>query len=103
MPVPPFDRYIHILHDHVVKKRLVPGEVGFDDYKPDLDTLEMRDENEILALELVREHTSIPIPKVVHRGNGCGRKPSFVTRRHFLLTAIIISDSMFLNAFTESR
>lgn len=43
LPVPPFDRYIHMLESHVVKKRLKPGELGFDGYEPDLITTEQRD------------------------------------------------------------
>lgn len=39
MPIPAFDRYIHILSQHVVKKRLRPGEVGFQGYQPDFSTL----------------------------------------------------------------
>ncbi|KAI9786525.1 MAG: hypothetical protein M1816_007907 [Peltula sp. TS41687] len=70
MPLPPFDRYIHMLPRHAVKKRLEPGELGYDGYEPDLSTLEMRDENELLAMELVREHTSVPISKLIHRGYG---------------------------------
>ncbi|KAI9886826.1 MAG: hypothetical protein M1823_001399, partial [Watsoniomyces obsoletus] len=70
MPQPAFDRYIHLLPEHVVKKRLGPGEEGYEGWQPNLSTLEMRDENEILALDLVREHTSIPIPKLIHRGVG---------------------------------
>lgn len=67
---PPFDRYIHGLANYVVKRRLQPGEVGFSGYSPEFSTLSMRDENEILAMELVREHTTIPVPKLVYRGSG---------------------------------
>lgn len=70
MPQPAFDRYIHLLPQHVIKKRLSPGEEGFDGYQPGFSTLELRDENEILALELVREHATIPVPKLIHRGLG---------------------------------
>jgi hypothetical protein len=68
--VPPFDRYIHALPNYVVKKRLAPGEVGYEGYEPDLSSLEQRDENEILAMELVRKYTDIRVPKVIHRGDG---------------------------------
>ncbi|KAI0465590.1 hypothetical protein F4859DRAFT_500385 [Xylaria cf. heliscus] len=70
MPIPPFDRYIYVLSSHVIKKRLLPGEIGFDGYIPDHATLTARDENELKALELVREHTSIPVPRILHKGKG---------------------------------
>ncbi|XDG07723.1 hypothetical protein ABKA04_007338 [Annulohypoxylon sp. FPYF3050] len=70
MPVPPFDRYIYVLPSHVIKKRLSLGETGFDGYIPDFATLEARDENELKALELVREYTNIPVPRVLHQGKG---------------------------------
>ena len=54
MPIPPFDRYIYMLPEHVVKKRLVQGELGYYGYTPDFSTIQSRDENEILAMELVR-------------------------------------------------
>jgi hypothetical protein len=53
-----------------VKKRLKPGEVGFDGYQPDLLTISQRDENELRTLEMVRQYTSIPVPKLVHEGDG---------------------------------
>lgn len=70
LPVPPFDRYIYMLEGHVVKKQLKPGELGFDGYQPDLLTLSQRDENELRTLEIVRQYTNIPVPKLVHQGNG---------------------------------
>lgn len=70
MPVPPFDRYIYMSPSHVIKKRLSLGETGYDGYIPDFATLEARDENEIKALELAREYTNIPVPRVLHQGNG---------------------------------
>jgi hypothetical protein len=70
MPVPPFDRYIYILPQHVVKKRLQEGETGFDGYVPELSTLKKRDDNELHAMKLVEEYTSIPVPKLVHAGDG---------------------------------
>lgn len=70
MPVPPFDRYIYVLPSRVIKKRLSLGETGFDGYIPDFETLTARDENELKALEVVREHTTIPVPRVLHRGKG---------------------------------
>lgn len=70
MPCPPLDRYIHILRQHVVKKRLRDGELGDNNYKPDFSILEIRDENEIRALELVRKYTDVPVPKLVYQGDG---------------------------------
>ena len=70
LPVPPFDRYVYMLESHVVKKRLKPGELGFDGYEPDLLTIAHRDENELRTLEIVRQYTNIPIPKLVYEGNG---------------------------------
>ncbi|KAI0897406.1 hypothetical protein F4806DRAFT_399650 [Annulohypoxylon nitens] len=70
MPVPPFDRYIYILPPHVIKKRLSLGETGFDGYIPDFATLTERDENELKALDLVREYTNIPVPRVLYQGKG---------------------------------
>lgn len=70
MPCPPFDRYIYMLPEHVVKKRRVDGELGYDGHEPDVSTLESRDENEIRAMELVRKYTTIPIPELIHRGDG---------------------------------
>lgn len=52
------------------KKRLKPGELGFDGYEPDLLTIEQRDENELRTLEIVRQYMNIPIPKLVYEGNG---------------------------------
>jgi hypothetical protein len=70
MPIPPFERYIHILPFHVVKRRLCPGELGYRGCKPDFYTLPLRDDNEISAIELVRRHTDIPVPKLIYRENG---------------------------------
>lgn len=70
MPIPPFDRFIYMLPEHVVKKRLVPGELGFDGYEPDYSTIASRDENEVRVLELVRQYTNIPVPKLIHQGDG---------------------------------
>lgn len=70
MPIPPFDRYIYMLPEHVVKKRLVEGELGFDGHEPDLSTLQSRDDNEIKAMELVGKYTTIPIPKLIYQGDG---------------------------------
>lgn len=53
-----------------MKKRLKPGEAGFDGYQPDLLTISQRDENELRTLEIVCQYTSIPVPKLVHKGNG---------------------------------
>lgn len=70
MPIPHFDRYIYMLPEHVVKKRLLQGEVGYDGYIPHTVTLPSRDENEIKAMDLVREYTDIPIPELIHQGDG---------------------------------
>jgi hypothetical protein len=70
LPIPPFDRYIYMLPNYVVKKRLTPGELGFAEYCPDFSTLASRDENEIRAIELVQEYTNIPTPKLIHQGDG---------------------------------
>ncbi|CAG9954271.1 unnamed protein product [Clonostachys rosea f. rosea IK726] len=70
MPVPPFDRYIYVLPKYVVKKPLSIGETGYQGYKPDVETVSQRDENEIEAMKLVQEYTNIPIPRVLHRGEG---------------------------------
>ncbi|KAL4919009.1 hypothetical protein BDW62DRAFT_200159 [Aspergillus aurantiobrunneus] len=70
LPVPPFDRYVYILENHVVKTALRPGELGFDDYQPDTATVSQRDENELRTLEIVREYTDLPVPKLIHRGDG---------------------------------
>lgn len=70
LPVPPFDRYVYMLEDYVVKKRLQPGELGFDGYQPDTCTIAQRDENELHTLELVRQYTNITIPKLIYRGSG---------------------------------
>lgn len=66
LPVPPFDRYIY----DVVKKGLQPGELGYDGYQPGTGTIAQRDENESHTLELVRQYTNIPVPKLIHQGNG---------------------------------
>ncbi|CAH0005042.1 unnamed protein product [Clonostachys byssicola] len=70
MPVPPFDRYIYVLPNYVVKKPLSIGETGYQGYQPDVRTVFQRDENEIEAMKLVQEYTNIPIPRVIHRGEG---------------------------------
>ncbi|KAJ5573593.1 uncharacterized protein N7459_008020 [Penicillium hispanicum] len=70
LPVPPFDRYIYMLENHVVKKPLQPGELGYGGYQPEIATISERDQNEIRVLEVVREHTNIPIPKLIYQGDG---------------------------------
>ncbi|KAI4861175.1 hypothetical protein F4820DRAFT_461143 [Hypoxylon rubiginosum] len=70
MPVPPFDRYIYVLPHRVIKKHLSIGETGFNGYIPDFATVSARDDNELKSLELVREHTDIPVPRVLHQGKG---------------------------------
>lgn len=34
LPVPPFERYIYMLPEHVVKKPLIFGELGYEGYEP---------------------------------------------------------------------
>jgi hypothetical protein len=70
LPVPPFDRYVYMLEGYVVKKSLRPGELGFDGYQPDISTIAQRDENEIRTIEIVRQYTNIPVPKLIYQGNG---------------------------------
>lgn len=70
MPVPPFDRYIYVLPQHVVKKPLTEGELGYEGYIPETTTVKDRDENEIRAVNVVREYTDVPVPDLVHQGNG---------------------------------
>lgn len=70
LPVPPFDRYIYMLEGYVVKKALQPGELGYDGYEPEISTIALRDENELHALELIRQYTNIPVPKLVYQGDG---------------------------------
>jgi hypothetical protein len=66
--MPPLERYIYLLPDHVVKKRLKESEEGFNHYIPDFETLKKRDDNELAALKLVQEYTDIPVPKLVYQG-----------------------------------
>lgn len=70
LPVPPFDRYVYMLENCVVKKPLRPGELGFDGYRPDTSTIHQRDINEIRILEIVRKYTNIPVPKLIYQGDG---------------------------------
>lgn len=70
LPIPPFDRYIYILEKHVIKKPLEPDERGYNGYEPETTTVAQRDENELRALELVREYTAIPVPRLVYQGEG---------------------------------
>lgn len=64
------DRRVYVLDNYIIKKRLSHGERGHNGYVPIYSAVKQRDENEILALNLVQEHTSIPVPRVVHSGNG---------------------------------
>jgi len=71
MPMPPLERYIHILPEYVVKKRLQEHEKGYRGYLPDFTTLKKRDDNELLALELIKEHLpnlSVRVPELVYEG-----------------------------------
>ncbi|RJE21777.1 Choline/ethanolamine kinase, partial [Aspergillus sclerotialis] len=70
MPIPPFDRYIYMLSEHVVKKRLTLGELGYDGYEPNFSTTPLRDKNELRTMELVRNYTNIPVPKLIFQGDG---------------------------------
>lgn len=70
LAVPPFDRYVYMLERHVVKKSLKPGELGFNGYEPETPTIAQRDENELRMLEIVRQYTNIPVPKLVYKGEG---------------------------------
>jgi len=67
---PTLDRRVYVLEKYIIKKQLSHGERGHNGYVPIYSAVKKRDENEILALKLVQEHTSIPVPKVVHSGNG---------------------------------
>jgi hypothetical protein len=71
LPVPPLERYIHILPDNVVKKRLAPHERGEKGYVPDFATLKDRDDNEIAAIKLVEDNLpnfTVRVPKLVYQG-----------------------------------
>ncbi|KAI5780523.1 hypothetical protein EDC01DRAFT_730723 [Geopyxis carbonaria] len=68
--MPAFERHIYLLDDVVVKKRLEEGEKGYRGFEPEFDTLEKRDENEILAMEQVKKYTDIPVPDLLYRGEG---------------------------------
>lgn len=70
MPIPPFDRYIYMLPEHVVKKRLMFSELGYEGYEPEFSTISLRDENEVRTLELVRQYTNIPVPNLIYQGDG---------------------------------
>jgi hypothetical protein len=59
-----------MLGEHVVKKGLKPGELGFDGYEPKTSTIAQRDENELRTLEIIRQYTNIPVPKLVYRVKG---------------------------------
>ncbi|KAL4791418.1 hypothetical protein BDV19DRAFT_370593 [Aspergillus venezuelensis] len=59
-----------MLEIHVVKKPLVKGGTRYDGYIPDTTIVSARDENEMRVLEVVREYTGIPEPKLVYRGEG---------------------------------
>lgn len=59
-----------MLESYVVKKALQPGELGYYGYQPETSTISQRDENEIRTLEIVREYTTIPIPKLIYQGDG---------------------------------
>jgi len=67
---PTLDRKVYVLDNYIIKKQLSHGERGHNGYVPIYSAVRQRDENEILALELVQEYTSIPVPRVVHSGNG---------------------------------
>ncbi|CAZ80737.1 unnamed protein product [Tuber melanosporum] len=64
------DRRVYVSENYIIKKRLSRDENGHSGYVPIYSAVRQRDENEILALKLVQEHTSVPVPKVIHSGNG---------------------------------
>ncbi|PWW76528.1 hypothetical protein C7212DRAFT_295094 [Tuber magnatum] len=70
MARPTPDRRVYVLENHIIKKRLSRDENGQNGYVPIYSAVEKRDENEILALGLVERYTSVPVPRVVHSGNG---------------------------------
>lgn len=67
---PILDRKVYVLDNYIIKKQLSHDERGHNGYVPIYSAVKQRDANEILALKLVQEYTSIPVPKVVHSGNG---------------------------------
>ncbi|CUS15823.1 unnamed protein product [Tuber aestivum] len=64
------EREVYTWDKYIIKKRLSRDENGHNGYVPIYSAVQQRDENEILALELVKKYTSVPIPEVVHSGNG---------------------------------
>lgn len=97
LPVPPFDRYVYMLEGHVVKKSLRPGELGFDGYQPDISTIAQRDENEIRTMEIVRQYTNIPVPKLIYQGNGQVNDPSNICKLELMFVgSTFLSESQAL-------
>lgn len=67
LPVPPFDRYIYVVEDDVVKKGLQPGELGYDGYQPGTGTIAQRDENESHTLERSLRRFSMTLEQFDHQ------------------------------------
>jgi Phosphotransferase enzyme family len=67
---PSLRRHIHRVGDHVVKIPLKPGETDLYNNTHDPLLTGLLDENAIEATRLVQQHTAIPIPKLVHEGEG---------------------------------
>ncbi|KAI9759009.1 MAG: hypothetical protein M4579_002672 [Chaenotheca gracillima] len=71
------DREVFFLTQHVIKMTRVPWEVVDEKEKigifvgeADYEWLVKRDENEVRAINLIRKHTRIPVPRVIHQGFG---------------------------------
>lgn len=92
LPVLPFDRYIYMLEHHVVKKALQPGELGYDGYQPEISTIAQRDENELHTLELVRQYTDIPVPKLIYQASG---QAAVIPKCACLYTAMVANQPRF--------
>lgn len=64
---------IRSIHLHVrgsCREGLQPGELGRDGYQPEISTIAQHDENELHMLELVRQYTNIPVPKLIYQLSG---------------------------------
>ncbi|KAI9840411.1 MAG: hypothetical protein M1837_001624 [Sclerophora amabilis] len=69
----PRHRDIHILPQHIVKIKPQTGggsSASEDEDDAELTRLARGYENELLALKLVRAYTSVPVPRVIHEGDG---------------------------------
>src|SRR5271170_7495159 len=66
---PSLVRHCHRVGDNVVKIILGPDEHDFyGRFNSQQRVVRLRDENSILATELVQEHTSISTPKIIDQG-----------------------------------